>query len=99
MDQPPGDLSNRCYDTRTKERLTKADISNINAVAIELLKSGTPVNPSENPFRYLWLVNCILYSVVVALYISKGLEKRKSGNGNMRTLGSSNHGSVRDWSA
>ena len=61
---------------------------NINAVASGLLKSGNPINPSENLFGYLWLVNCILYSVVVALYISKGKKKQRSRNDNMQRLGS-----------
>ena len=81
VDQIPGDFGNHCYDTRTKERPTKKDILNISAVASELLKSGTPIDPFENPFGYLWLVDCILYSVAVAFYISKGWKNRRSTSG------------------
>ena len=31
--------------------------------------------PGENPFAYLWLANCVLYSVVVTFLVSKGWKK------------------------
>ena len=36
------------------------------------------VNPSENPFSYLWLANCVIYSVVVAFLLLKGWKKQRS---------------------
>ena len=32
-------------------------------------------NPGENPFAYLWLANCVLYSVVVTFLVLKGWKK------------------------
>ena len=61
----PGDLTNREIDTRTKKRPTGEDIENIDKVIDELMKQNM-INPSENPFSYLWLANCVIYSVVVA---------------------------------
>ena len=31
--------------------------------------------PGENPFAYLWLANCVLYSVVVTFMVLKGWKK------------------------
>ena len=66
-----GDFTNREIDTRTKKRTTGEDIENIDKVIDELMKQNM-INPSENPFSYLWLANChlfsriVIYSVVVA---------------------------------
>ena len=40
-------------------------------------KQSSVPDPAENPFRFLWLVNCIVYSVIIAFYISKGWEKQQ----------------------
>ena len=45
-----------------------------------LLKHNTIPDPAQDPFGYLWIVNCILYSVIVAFYISKDW-KKDDGNG------------------
>ena len=36
-------------------------------------------SPGENPFSYLWIANCVLYSVVVAFLLNKGWKKQRSG--------------------
>ena len=33
------------------------------------------IDPTTNPFGYLWMANCILYSVVAAFLINKGWKK------------------------
>ena len=43
----------------------------------ELVKCNSVPDPSVNPFGYLWMINCILYSAVVAFCISKGWKKRE----------------------
>ena len=68
----PGDFSGRCYDPRTKQKPTGVDIKNVNTAVEELVKCKSVPHPSVNPFGYLWMINCILYSVVVAFCISKG---------------------------
>ena len=49
--------------------------SPINTSTSELIQSVP--DPPVNPSGYLWMINCILYSVVVAFYISKGWKKRE----------------------
>ena len=44
----------------------------------ELLKCNTVPDPSEDPFGYLWMANCVLYSVIIAFYVCKGWKKRES---------------------
>ena len=36
-------------------------------------------SPGENPFSYLWIANCVLYSVVVAFLLNKGWKKQRNG--------------------
>ena len=38
-------------------------------------------DPAQNPFVFLWLANCVIYSVVVAFLVIKGW-KKKSEQGN-----------------
>ena len=49
-------------DTRTKKRPTKSDIESVNKVINEVVVSPkNAINPSETPFGFLWLVNCVVY--------------------------------------
>ena len=73
-----GDFSNRTIDTRTKGTPTKGDHENINKVITELMKQCR-VSPTDNPFSYLWIANCVLYSVVTAFLLYKGWKKQGSG--------------------
>ena len=73
----PGDFTNREIDTRTRKRPTGEDIENIDKVIGELMKQNA-INTSENPFSYLWLANCVVYSVVVAFLLRKGWKKQRS---------------------
>ena len=66
---------NREFDTRIKEKPTKCDIENINQALQELMKQQN-VFPADNPFCYLWITNCVLYSVVVAFLLHKGWKKQ-----------------------
>ncbi|KAK2555958.1 hypothetical protein P5673_022239 [Acropora cervicornis] len=76
----PGDFNGRRHDTRTKQRPTGAEIKDVNAAVSVLLKHNTIPDPAQYPFGYLWIANCILYSVIVAFYISKDW-KKGDGNG------------------
>ena len=64
--------------TRTKERPTKSDLKSIHKV-LETLMNQNRVSPIEDPFDYLWIANCALFSVVVAFLLLKGWKKHKSG--------------------
>ena len=55
-----------------------------------LLKQNTIPDPAQDPFGYLWIANCILYSVIVAFYISKDWKK---GDGNGEGTGKPKRGS------
>lgn len=76
--QSPRDFSGRSYDTRTKQKPTGNDIDNVNTAVRELLKCNTVPEPSEDSFGYLWMENCLLYSVIIAFYVCKGWKKRES---------------------
>ena len=39
--------------------------------------SSNIIDPAQDPFIYLWLANCVLYSVVIALFVMKGCRKRR----------------------
>ena len=80
----PGDFSGRRHDTRTKQRPTGAEVKDVNAAVSVLLKHNKIPDPAQDPFGYLWIANCILYSVIVAFYISKGWKK---GDGNRERTG------------
>lgn len=72
-----GEFGEREIDTRIKERPTKGDLNNINLI-IKLMEQYQ-VSPRENPFSYLWIANCVLYSVVMAFLLNKGWKKQRSG--------------------
>ena len=76
-----GDFSNRTIDTRTKEKPTCTDINNINdACSLLLLRQrNNTESPRDDPFHYLWLVNCVLYAVVAAFLLNKGWKKISAG--------------------
>ena len=57
-------------DTRIKERPTKCDLNNVNLTIIKLMEQHH-VSPRENPFSYLWITNCVLYSVVIEQRLEK----------------------------
>ena len=82
--QVSGEFKERCYDTRTKQRPNNKDIANVNAAVREIIKQRSVPDPVENPFGFLWLVNCIVYSVIIAFYISKGWKKQQGGRDQMR---------------
>ena len=65
----PGEFGEREFDTRIKERPKKRDLNNINQTITEIMKQASP---GENPFSYLWIANCVLYSVIVAFLLNKG---------------------------
>ena len=69
-----GDFGNRTIDTRTKGKPINDDLVNINKVIMELMKQ-CKVSPTDNPFSYLWVANCVLYSVVTAFLLYKGWKK------------------------
>ena len=73
-----GEFGEREIDTRIKERPTKGDLNNINLIIIKLMEQHQ-VSPRENPFSYLWIANCVLYSVVMAFLLNKGWKKQRSG--------------------
>ena len=70
--QVSGEFKERCYDTRIKQTPNNKDIANVNSAVREIIKQRSVPDPVENPFGFLWLVNCIVYSVIIAFYISKG---------------------------
>ena len=72
----------REVDTRVKQRPTQADINNINLAVNEIVnreQQQLSINPNRNPFEYLWMINCILYAVIVAF-----LEELELKNGRNR---------------
>ena len=71
----PGDYSQRDIDTRTKETPLTKDLEEINQ-AIKLLMERYEVTPTQNPFGFLWLATCVLYSVVCAFLLMKGWKKQ-----------------------
>ena len=77
MTQVSEEFNERCYDTRTKWRPNNKDIANVNPAVREIIKQRSVPDPVENPFGFLWLVNCIVYSVIITFYISKGWKKQQ----------------------
>ena len=71
--------NNNNLDSRAKKRGTNQDIININE-AIEQPMKQNDVNgvadPAQNPFVFLWLANCVIYSVLVAFLVMKGWKKK-----------------------
>ena len=76
-----GEFGRRNIDTRIKQRPTRTDVKNINAAIDVLMRREVEhsIDPTTNPFGYLWMANCILYSVVAAFLINKGW-KKESGS-------------------
>ena len=70
-----GDFRNRSIDTRTKGKPTSGDLEDINKVIMELMKQSK-VSPTDNPFSYLWIAHCVLYSVVMAFLLYKGWKNK-----------------------
>lgn len=72
-----GEFGRRNIDTRIKQRPTRTDVKNINAAIDVLMRREVEhsIDPTTNPFGYLWMANCILYSVVAAFLINKGWKK------------------------
>ena len=56
----PDNYTGREIDTRPKQRPSRNDIDR----AVTHLMSQNSVSPIDNPFGYLWLANCVLYSTV-----------------------------------
>ena len=76
-----GDFTERHVDTRTKERPTRSDLKSINKV-ITTLMSQSELSPGGDPFQYLWIANCVLYSVIVAFLLLKGWKKNTPDHSN-----------------
>ena len=57
--------------------IIRTDVKNINAAIDVLMRREVEhsIDPTTNPFGYLWMANCILYSVVAAFLINKGWKK------------------------
>ena len=72
----PREFGEREFDTCVKERPTKRDLDNINQTITEIMKQASP---RESPFSYLWIANCVLYSVVVGFVLNKGWKKQRRG--------------------
>ena len=53
------------FDTRISARPTKCDLNNIDLTTTKLMEQYE-VSPKKNLFSYLWVANCVLYSVVMA---------------------------------
>ncbi|XP_015765670.1 PREDICTED: uncharacterized protein LOC107344511 [Acropora digitifera] len=78
ISQTIGDFTMREVDTRVKQRPTHADINNINLVVSEIVdreQQQHSINPNRKPFEYLWMINCILYAVIVAFLFYKKWKK------------------------
>lgn len=80
-----GEYSNLTIDTRIKQKPTKSDLKSITAL-IEREKA----TPTDNPFTYIWLANCILYSVVAAFLVLKGWKKNPKDRATKETRDSEN---------
>ena len=74
MNLQPGDYTSRGFDTRIKEKPSGNEINIINKTVGEIMGQN-PVLPVENPFGYLWVANCALYSAVIAFLLIKGWRK------------------------
>ena len=73
-----GEVGEQEIDTRISARPTKRDLNNINLTTMKLMEQHQ-VSPKENPFNYLWVANCVLYSVVMAFLLNKGWKKQRRG--------------------
>ena len=72
-----GEFGRRNIDTRIKQRPIRTDVKNMNAAIDMLMRREVEhsIDPTTNRFGYLWMANCILYSVVTAFLINKGWKK------------------------
>ena len=68
----PGDYSQRFVDTRTKERPSLKDLENIKTVVSEMMNNR---RVNGKAFQSIWIVSCIVYSVVIAFLLLKGWKK------------------------
>ena len=66
------------FDTRISAEPTKCDLNNINLTTMKLMEQHQ-VSPKRNPLSYLWVANCVLYSVVMAFLLNKGEKKQRRG--------------------
>lgn len=82
----PGDYTSSGFDTRIKEKPSVNEINIINKTVGEIMSQNT-VLPVENPFGYLWVANCALYSAVIAFLLIKGWRKEHT----MRTDSGKRH--------
>lgn len=60
VNAPPGDYGRRQIDTRTKEKAFRTDLENIKKTVAALMAQNF-VSLVENPIRYLWGANCVLF--------------------------------------
>ena len=58
-----------------------SDLKSIKKV-ITTLMSQSELSPAGDPFQYLWIANCVLYSVIVAFLLLKGWKKNTPGHSN-----------------
>ena len=79
VNSDPGDHKCRQIDTGTKEKPSGNDLENINKT-VEGLMRQTAISPVENPFGYLRIANCALYSTVIAFLLIKSCKKEHSGH-------------------
>ena len=70
-----GDYSNPEIDTIIKQKPTQSDLKSINRVLKGLLEQKKTISLNNAPFAHLWLVNCVLYSVVAAFLLLRGWKK------------------------
>ena len=70
----PGGYAHRLLDTWIKDKPTIRDLTNTNKVISEL-KSQEATLPAANPFKLLWMVNCLVYFVFAAFLLLKGWKK------------------------
>ena len=64
-----GEFINREIDTLIKEKPTNNDLDNINKAIVDQMKQYN-ISPTENPFSYQWVANCVLYSVEEARHVN-----------------------------
>ena len=73
-----GEVGEQKFDTHKSARPSKCDLNNINLTTMKLMEQQQ-VSPKENPLSYLWVANCLLYSVVMALSVNKCWKKKRRG--------------------
>ena len=73
-----GEVGEQEFDTRISAGPTKCDLNNINLTTMKLMEQHQ-VSPKSNPLSYLWVANCVLYSIVMAFLLNKGGKKQRRG--------------------